>query len=108
MKTKSWWKKLPLDEKIILILFISGLIFLIVGLIMLLNINLDQDKTSFMINGFNLIYIHGLIGALQYTNAAAITLFFLKTGIIFTVFLMPLYSSISIIWFIIKRLILKK
>lgn len=105
MTTKNWWKKLPLDEKIITILFFSGFIFLLLGLIMLLNIKIDN-----IFNGFNFIYINGVIDSLTYQSSQGITvdIFFLKVGIIFTIFLMPICSGCSIIWFIIKRLIFKK
>ncbi|BDT04600.1 MULTISPECIES: hypothetical protein [Spiroplasma] len=104
MITKNWWKKLPLDEKIITILFFSGFIFLLLGLIMLLSIKID------IFNGFNFIYINGVIDSLTYQSSQGITvdIFFLKVGIIFTIFLMPICSGCSIIWFIIKRLIFKK
>ncbi|BET37964.1 hypothetical protein [Spiroplasma ixodetis] len=105
MITKNWWKKLPLDEKIITILFFSGFIFLLLGLIMLLSIKIEN-----IFNGFNFIYINGVIDSLTYQSSQGITvdIFFLKVGIIFTIFLMPICSSCSIIWFIIKRLIFKK
>jgi len=106
MKTKSWYSKLPLSEKIIIILFFSGFLFLVFGIIILLSINVDNDKNSFPINGFNFIYMKGVIGALQYNNIVSITmLLLLKTGIIFCVFLMPICSGTSIFWFIIKRLV---
>lgn len=105
MITKSWWKKLPLDEKIIVILFFSGFIFLLLGLIMLLSIKIDDA-----FNGFNFIYLYGVINSLTYYSNQGLTveIFFLKTGIIFTIFLMPICSGCSIIWFVIKRLIFKK
>ncbi|WP_342257957.1 hypothetical protein [Spiroplasma endosymbiont of Nomada ruficornis] len=105
MITKNWWKKLPLDEKIITILFFSGFIFLLLGLIMLLSIKIEN-----ICNGFNFIYINGVIDSLIYQSSQGITvdIFFLKVGIIFTIFLMPICSGCSIIWFIIKRLIFKK
>ncbi|WP_342261417.1 hypothetical protein [Spiroplasma endosymbiont of Notiophilus biguttatus] len=105
MITKNWWKKLPFDEKIVTILFFSGFIFLLLGLIMLLSIKIDN-----IFNGFNVIYINGVIDSLTYQSSQGITvdIFFLKVGIIFTIFLMPICSGCSIIWFIIKRLIFKK
>lgn len=104
MVTKSWWKKLPLDEKIITILFFSGFIFLLLGLIMLSTIKINS------FNGFNFIYWKGVINSLIYQSSYGMTvdIFFLKLGIIFTIFLMPICSGCSIIWFVIKRLIFKK
>lgn len=67
MITKNWWKKLPLDEKIITILFFSGFIFLLLGLIMLLSIKID------IFNGFNFIYINGVIDSLTYQSSQGIT-----------------------------------
>ncbi|WP_425381470.1 hypothetical protein [Spiroplasma endosymbiont of Polydrusus pterygomalis] len=105
MVTKSWWKKLPLDEKIITILFFFGFIFLLLGLIMLSTIKIDNS-----FNGFNFIYWNGVINSLVYQSNYGMTvnIFFLKIGIIFTIFLMPICSGCSIIWFVIKRLIFKK
>ena len=105
MKTKSWWQKLPVDEKIIIILFFAGFIFLILGLLILLSI-----KINTIFSGFNFIYHYGVINTLTYYNSAIsnITLFFLKLGTIFTIFLMPVCAGCSIIWFVIKRLLLKK
>lgn len=99
MKLKSTWTKYETSEKIIAILFLSGLTFLITGIIMLLSI-----RISVIFSGFNLIYNIGVINSLKYyepNNLANII--FLKIGIIFTIFLMPITSGISIIWFIIKR-----
>lgn len=105
MKTKSWWQKLPVDEKIIIILFLAGFIFLILGLIILLTI-----KINTIFSGFNFIYYYGVINTLIYYNSTIsnITLFLLKLGTIFTIFLMPVCAGCSIIWFVIKRLLLKK
>lgn len=105
MTTKSWWKKLPIDEKMIAILFLSGFIFLVLGLIMLLSITIDN-----IFNGFNFIYWYGVINSLTYYGNEGVTidLIFLKIGIIFTIFLMPICSGCSIIWFVTKRLIFKK
>lgn len=105
MMTKSWWKKLVLDEKIIVILFFSGFLFLLLGLIMLSAIKIDN-----IFNGFNFIYWNGVINSLTYQSSYGLTvdIFFLKTGIIFTIFLMPICSGCSIMWFVIKRLIFKK
>lgn len=72
---------------------------------MLLSIKIDN-----IYNGFNFIYWHGVINSLTYQSNQGITIdiFFLKVGIIFTIFLMPICSGCSIIWLVIKRLILKK
>ncbi|WP_342276893.1 hypothetical protein [Spiroplasma endosymbiont of Nebria brevicollis] len=105
MKTKTWWHKLPTDEKIIMILFGAGFTFLVLGLIMLLSIRINLIE-----NGFNFIYLNGVINTLIYNRVGGLTtnIFFLKVGTIFTIFLMPICTSCSIIWFMIKRLILKK
>lgn len=105
MKTKTWWHKLPTDEKIIVILFGAGFIFLVLGLIMLLSVRVNLIE-----NGFNFIYLNGVINTLTYNSAPRLTvnIFFLKIGTIFTVFLMPICTGCSIIWFVIKRLIFKK
>lgn len=104
MNTKTWWNKLPIDEKIIVILFGAGFTFLVLGLIMLLSIRVELIE-----NGFNFIYSNGVINTLSYNLQSGLTvdIFFLKVGTIFTVFLMPICTSCSIIWFVIKRLFFK-
>lgn len=100
MKLKSKWSKFAITEKIIIILFLFGLFFLVTGMIMLLAI-----KVNTIFNGFNLIYNIGVIQSLQYYEPNNLAnLIFLKIGIIFTIFLMPLTSGSSIIWFIANRL----
>ncbi|MGL5268479.1 MAG: hypothetical protein ACRC8P_01770 [Spiroplasma sp.] len=104
MKLKSNWKKYPISEKIMIILFLTGLFFLISGMIMLLSIRVNG-----IFNGFNLIYNIGLIPSLQYYEPNnLINLIFLKVGIIFTILLMPVTSGTSIILFIINRTSLNK
>lgn len=61
-------------------------------------------RISEIFSGFNLIYNIGVINSLTYYEPNNLAnLIFLKIGIIFIVFLMPITSGISIIWFIIKR-----
>lgn len=103
MKLKSNWKKYPLSEKLMIILFLIGLLFLISGTIMLLTI-----RVAGVLNGFNLIYNIGVIQSLKYYEANnLVNLIFLKMGIIFTIFLMPITSGTSIILFIANRTIAK-
>lgn len=100
MKLKSNWSKFTIYEKIMIILFLAGLFFLITGILMLIIANVNQ-----FFNGFNLIYRIGVISSLRYYEANNIfNLILLKTGIINIVFLMPITSGTSIIWFIINRI----
>lgn len=98
---KSNWSKFRVTEKIMIILFLIGLIFLILGTIMLLTIRVNG-----IFNGFNLISNIGVIESLQFYEPNNLAnLVFLKMGIILVIFLMPITSGTSIIWFIIDRLL---
>lgn len=100
IKLKSTWSKFPRSEKAIIILFLIGLGFLIIGTIMLLIVRVNG-----IFNGFNLISNIGVIKSLQFYEANNLAnLTFMKMGIILVIFLMPVTSGISIIWFIINRI----
>lgn len=100
IQVKSTWSKFPASEKAIIILFLIGLVFLISGVIMLLTIRVNE-----IFSGFNLIANIGVIDSLKYYEPNNLTnLIFMKMGIIFVVFLMPVTSGTSIIWFIVDRI----
>lgn len=62
-------------------------------------------RVSSIFNGFNLISNIGVIDSLKYYEADNLSnLIFLKMGIVLTIFLMPVCSGTSIIWFTIDRL----
>lgn len=98
---KNKWQKFPTSDKTIIILFLVALVSLIAGVIMLLSVNLNQG----IFNGFNLVHNLGVIDSFQYYEAHnLVNLVFLKIGIVLTIFIMPIFGGISILWFIINRL----
>ncbi|MBE4704047.1 hypothetical protein [Spiroplasma platyhelix] len=100
IKLKSNWSKFPTSEKAMIILFLIGLVFLIAGTIMLLTVRVNT-----IFNGFNLVGNIGVIESLKfYESNNLANLIFMKMGIILVIFLMPVISGTSIIWFIINRL----
>lgn len=100
IKLKSNWSKFPNYDKAIIILFLVGLLFLIAGTIMLLAV-----RVNVIFNGFNMISNVGVIDSLKYFESDNLAnLIFLKMGIILVIFLMPVTSGTSIIWFIINRI----
>lgn len=93
MIVRTKWQKYDLLFKILSVSFLLSFFFLLLGLIMLLTIKVDV-----IFNGFNLIYNIGIIDSLKYYEPNnVLNIIFLKTGIVFTFFLMPFTLLISFI-----------